>query len=95
MTPAAGRLTAPPLADRYRLERELGADGIATVFLAEDLKHRREVKGRGRRVEDGSSPLDPQASTHPLGYFSFATSSPSRRLTVATVGCSAGSAFLH
>lgn len=36
------RLTAA-LADRYRIERELGAGGMATVYLAEDLKHRRKV----------------------------------------------------
>ena len=36
------RLTAA-LADRYRIERELGAGGMATVYLAEDLKHNRKV----------------------------------------------------
>jgi serine/threonine-protein kinase len=31
------------LADRYTIEREIGAGGMATVYLAEDLKHRRQV----------------------------------------------------
>jgi TolB-like protein/tRNA A-37 threonylcarbamoyl transferase component Bud32/Flp pilus assembly protein TadD len=34
---------AAALADRYRLERELGAGGMATVYLAHDLKHDRKV----------------------------------------------------
>jgi serine/threonine-protein kinase len=31
------------LADRYRIERELGAGGMATVYLAHDVKHNRKV----------------------------------------------------
>src|SRR3954469_24668375 len=34
---------AATLGDRYRLERQLGAGGMATVFLARDLKHDRDV----------------------------------------------------
>ena len=36
------RLTAA-LADRYIIERELGEGGMATVYLAEDVKHHRQV----------------------------------------------------
>ncbi len=36
------RLTAA-LSDRYRIERELGHGGMATVYLAHDLKHDRRV----------------------------------------------------
>ena len=39
------------LADRYRIERELGAGGMATVYLAEDLKHKREVAVKVLRPE--------------------------------------------
>ena len=42
MTDDVARLRAS-LADRYRIERELGAGGMATVYLARDLKHDREV----------------------------------------------------
>jgi eukaryotic-like serine/threonine-protein kinase len=42
---------AEALADRYRLERELGQGGMATVYLAEDLKHRRKVALKVLRPE--------------------------------------------
>jgi serine/threonine protein kinase len=38
----ADSLTAA-LADRYRIECELGQGGMATVYLAHDLKHERKV----------------------------------------------------
>jgi serine/threonine-protein kinase len=31
------------LSDRYRIERELGAGGMATVYLASDVRHNRQV----------------------------------------------------
>lgn len=34
---------AQSLEETYRLERELGRGGMATVYLAEDIKHRRQV----------------------------------------------------
>jgi tetratricopeptide (TPR) repeat protein/tRNA A-37 threonylcarbamoyl transferase component Bud32 len=42
---------ASALTDRYRIERELGQGGMATVYLAEDLKHRRKVAVKVLRPE--------------------------------------------
>jgi TolB-like protein len=42
VTPTDPRL-AEALRDRYLLERELGRGGMATVYLAQDLRHRRQV----------------------------------------------------
>ncbi|MDZ4675495.1 MAG: serine/threonine-protein kinase, partial [Gemmatimonadota bacterium] len=39
------------LRDRYRIERELGAGGMATVYLAQDLKHERPVAIKVLRPE--------------------------------------------
>ncbi|MEP7326092.1 MAG: protein kinase [Gemmatimonadota bacterium] len=50
MTTGIERLAAA-LADRYRIERELGAGGMATVYLAQDLKHDRKVAVKVLRPE--------------------------------------------
>ena len=42
---------ASSLADRYRIERELGHGGMATVYLAEDLRHHRQVAIKVLRPE--------------------------------------------
>ncbi len=39
------------LADRYKIVREIGVGGMATVYLAEDLKHRRQVALKVLRPE--------------------------------------------
>jgi tRNA A-37 threonylcarbamoyl transferase component Bud32/tetratricopeptide (TPR) repeat protein/TolB-like protein len=39
------------LADRYRIERELGAGGMATVYLAHDIRHERPVAVKVLRPE--------------------------------------------
>ena len=50
MTPEHESVAAA-LADRYRLERPLGQGGMATVHLAQDLKHRRKVAVKVVRPE--------------------------------------------
>jgi tRNA A-37 threonylcarbamoyl transferase component Bud32 len=50
MSDSLPRLRAA-LADRYRIERELGAGGMATVYLAQDLKHDRKVAIKVLRPE--------------------------------------------
>jgi serine/threonine-protein kinase len=43
------------LADRYQIEGELGSGGMATVYLAEDLKHHRSVAIKVLRPELAAS----------------------------------------
>jgi Tol biopolymer transport system component/tRNA A-37 threonylcarbamoyl transferase component Bud32 len=50
VTDPSARLSAA-LADRYAIERELGQGGMATVYLAEDLKHHRKVALKVLRPE--------------------------------------------
>jgi len=50
MTEITAKLSTA-LADRYRIERHLGEGGMATVYLAEDLKHKRKVAVKVLRPE--------------------------------------------
>ncbi len=50
MAELTGRLSTA-LADRYIVERRLGEGGMATVYLAEDLKHKRKVALKVLRPE--------------------------------------------
>ena len=60
--------TGPPtvladaLRDRYALERELGRGGMATVYLARDLKHDRAGGAQGAPARAGGHPRAPSAS---------------------------------
>src|SRR4051812_6713858 len=53
--PQASALLAAALADRYRVERELGRGGMATVYLAHDLRHDRPVALKVLRPELAAS----------------------------------------
>ncbi len=50
MSDVTARMTAA-LGDRYAIERELGSGGMATVYLAEDRKHKRKVAVKVLRPE--------------------------------------------
>ncbi len=50
MSDAMQRLAAA-LSDRYTIDRELGTGGMATVYLAHDLKHQRNVAIKVLRSE--------------------------------------------
>jgi serine/threonine protein kinase len=54
----AERLTAA-LDDRHHIERELGQGGMATVYLAEDLKHDRKVPIKVLKPELAAERFEP------------------------------------
>lgn len=67
---------AAALSDRYVLERQVGAGGMATVYLARDLRHKRLVALKVVRPELGGR----RSSAGPAGT---ATGSPMRPLLPA------------
>ena len=54
------------LADRYSIQRELGSGGMAIVYLAEDLKHRRKVAVKVLRPELAAT-LGPERFLREIG----------------------------
>jgi eukaryotic-like serine/threonine-protein kinase len=56
---------ATALAGRYAVERELGHGGMATVYLADDLKHHRKVAIKVLRPELGAA-LGPERFTREI-----------------------------
>jgi serine/threonine-protein kinase len=63
-TDALDRLRAA-LADRYVIEREIGSGGMATVYLARDLKHQRQVAIKILRP-DLTATLGPKRFLHEI-----------------------------
>ncbi len=55
MTDLIDRLSKA-LSDRYRIDRELGSGGMATVYLPEDLKLERKVAVKVMRSEVAAAP---------------------------------------
>jgi serine/threonine-protein kinase len=65
-------LLSAALADRYVIERELGAGGMALIYLAHDVRHDRNVAVKVLRPELAAAPADepthgPRAGARILG----------------------------
>ena len=58
--PAVPERLQAAVADRYRIEEEIGHGGMATVYLAEDLKHARKVALKVLLPGAGAHAYEPQ-----------------------------------
>ena len=58
--PAVSERLQAAVADRYRIEKEIGHGGMATVYLAEDLKHGRKVAIKVLVPGSGAQSYEPQ-----------------------------------
>ncbi len=56
------------LADRYRLKREIGIGGMATVYLAQDRKHDRKVAVKVLRLLPGAGIRNRLEDENPQPY---------------------------
>ncbi len=56
------------LADRYAVQRELGSGGMATVYLAHDIKHDRKVALMVLTQEHDLLDTDPRYGLSPLQF---------------------------
>ncbi|MGH7560263.1 MAG: hypothetical protein ACRENB_04500 [Gemmatimonadales bacterium] len=85
MSEISTRLTTA-LADRYRLERELGQGGMATVYLAQDLRHRRNVAIKVLHPElsrrSWSVPMGRSSSSPDGAWVGFLASGQLRRVPI-------------
>ena len=97
------RLTTA-LADRYRIERELGQGGMATVYLAQDLKHDRKVAVKVLRPELAAvlgaerflAEIKVTANLqHPNLLPLFDSGAAGGRAPHATLGAGGGTGFLY
>ena len=85
MADLLGRLKTA-LADRYAIEREVGAGGMATVFLAEDLKPHRPVAIKVLEPELAAAMGAERFRCQPTSSRSWPARSPRRPRILAQVG---------